>query len=295
MFKKLIERIDAVNEYINPIVVRDMRATFGQQPLSLWMIVYACLLIWGCLLVYFGYDLDSLELDLSQLKTDNSADSMGSMFWVVLLTGSFPFLVSFVMLFKNVTRTLDDETFLITTLTPRQYLHAYMFETFIYTFFCTSLFAPVVLIIFGRVLNFLFLVAAMYCGNVLITQTIILVFLSFTARLKVQNYSIVGFLWFFGLVFSIIIFFWCFYAFFSLFAMALRDHFEYFLSLIIFISALSSLLLVGLLAYKLSSRAIETRKKSILRMFFFNIFCYVLLGITVSVICFCTVFWVFSA
>ncbi|MDR1053196.1 MAG: hypothetical protein LBL39_03385 [Planctomycetaceae bacterium] len=295
MFKKLIERIDAVNEYINPIVVRDMRATLGHLQCSSLIIAYACFLIMICLIGYFLCDLDSFEQDLSRLKTDDSADSIGSMFMVVLPSVMLPFLVSFVMLFINVTRNLYDETFLITALTPRQYLHAYMFETFIYTFFCTSLLAPVVLIIFGRALNFLFLAAVMYCGNVLITQTIILVILSFTARLKAQTHIVVALFCMLGVIFSISITFWCFCAFFPLFAIALRDHLKYFILPIIFISALISLLLVGSLAYKLSSRAIETRKKSILRMFFFNIFCYVLLGIAVSVICFCTVFWVFSA
>ncbi|MDR1053198.1 MAG: hypothetical protein LBL39_03395 [Planctomycetaceae bacterium] len=265
MFKKLIERIDAVNEYINPIVVRDMRATIRYLQCSSLIIAYVCLLI----MVYlFGYFL--------------------SMFVV-----AFSFLMSFVLLFKNITRNLDDEMFLLTTLTPRQYLHAYMFETFICTFFCTSLFVPVVLIILGRSWDFLLLVATMYCGNVLITPTIILVILSFTIQLKAQHYSIVGLLWGFGVVFSIIIFFWCFFSFLPLFTNVLLDHLEYYIHPAICISALVSLFLIGSLAYKLSSHAIESRNESIVTMFSLNIFCYVLLGITVHLICFSTMFWVF--
>ncbi|MDR1290211.1 MAG: hypothetical protein LBK06_03325 [Planctomycetaceae bacterium] len=264
MFKKLISRIDAVNEYVNPIVVRDMRATIRYLQCRSLIIAYACLLIMVFLIGYF----------------------------LAVFAITFSFLMSFVILFKNITRNLDDEMFLLTALTPRQYLHAYMFETFICTFFCTSLFVPVALIICGRSWDFLFLVATMYCGNVLITPTIILVILSFTIQLKAQHYSIVGLLWGFGMVFSIIIFFWCFFSFLPLFTNALRDHLEYYIHPAICISALVSLLLIGSLAYKLSSHAIESRNESIAMIFFLNIFCYVLLGITVSLICFCTVFWV---
>jgi hypothetical protein len=309
MFKKLIERIDAINDYVNPIVVRDIRKGFGNRQMSVFMIFYACILIAICLCVYFLCDLNSLESNLN--KAAISFD-----FWKALnndIVFLFVFLCIFAamsdfVVFGNFCQHFLDEMFLITTITPRQYLHAYIIETFILTSFYMSLSAPVILMILGQRSNFLALAVIMLCGSVLIAQTSVLIALSFFARLKNLNKNvntnmgicsllggIIGLIMV-GIILLLPLFPWIFLA------LVWTSYFHWqainannilgFVSIYILLPI--GLLFICAIGYKLSLYGFKTRGKLIERMFFFNIFCYTLLSVVLALIYFCIAFVVFN-
>ncbi|MDR1290568.1 MAG: hypothetical protein LBK06_05145 [Planctomycetaceae bacterium] len=291
MFNKLIDRIDSVNDYVNPVVVRDMRRAFGCRKVGVAMIVYACLLVVTCLCVYFLCDLDSLEFTIG--KNEFEFATIGYMFVV-----SISMVAGISMVCKCVEQNLEDEMFLITTITPRQYLHAYMFETLIFMSFYIFLFMPVILTIGWRLSYSLIWAAIILCGTVFITQIIILIILSFIALAKrLGQASVIGF----GLCIGYFLFFPILLPWF--FVCIVLPNYVTWLPLntshnlgIVSISILVavSLLLLGSTAYKLSLNTFKSRKKSIIKMILFNIFCYTLLSTFIAVIYLCTAFVVFS-
>jgi hypothetical protein len=292
MFKKLIERIDSVNDYVNPIVVRDMRRAFGHKQLDVVMIAYICSIIAGCLVFYFFSDLGLLELELA--KSESAILSyfwLGGCVWISVIMGA-------IMVCQYVVRSLDDEMLLITAITPHQYLHACMFEMFLFTTFCTSLFVPVVLIIFWQSSNALIMVAIVLGGNILVAQVAVLVPLSFIARLK-QSKQIIymglglycGSFIFLPMVspWIFLIFLWTEY--FEWSAIDMSNTFGF---ISIFILLPIALLLTGMTAYRLSLYAFKTRQKSIYKMVLLNIFCYTLLSVSLALIYFCIAYAVFT-
>jgi hypothetical protein len=284
MFKKLIERIDAINDYVNPIVVRDMRRAFGRGQMNWLLMIYACFVIVGCLLYYVFGEMDSLEL----------GNSTGFDFCCVAITTWASIICSTsVVDGEGFMRNLEDEMFLIIPITPRQQLHAYMFETFIFTTFWSSLFAPVVLMAFWLSPNFLTLAVIMTCGNALIGQATILVSLSFSARIKTKMQANLFAL--FIVIFSLILMYSCIGIFVFVGTIMSIDSSKY--SLIfhtIYISLPIGLLLITATAYRLSSYAFKTRNKSIVRMYLLNIFCYTLLSVVITLICLGVAFVVFN-
>jgi hypothetical protein len=293
MFKKLIERIASVNDYVNPIVVRDMRKLFGRQQASAGVLGYVCYLILNCFHAYFIRGLDSWELEI------NTSIMTGNAFgWAVTMNMFFSVLLSLGIVCQYVLQNLDDEMFLITTITPRQYLHAYMIETFILTLFCTSLFTPTLLIIYGQLSNFISLAIVMLCGNVLVAQTAVLVTLSFIAHRKRPMQVFFIFLclvWFFS--YSTIMMPW-----FVLFFLMWTDYLGWqvintgqtfgFVSIYILLPI--GLLLVGVMAYKLSLYAFTIRKESIVKMAIHNILYYTLMSVVMALVYFCIAFVVFT-
>jgi hypothetical protein len=293
MFKKLIERIDAVSDYVNPIVVRNMRRALGRGQMNWVLMIYACLLVVGCVLVYFLCDLDSLELHIY------TSDFASYIFWA-FIWHSILCSVGLVC-FAPFSQNIDDEMFLITPITPRQYLHASMIETFIWTFLGISLFVPVVFIIFWQSPNFLVWATIMLFDGVLMGQIVTLVVLPFFVRVKnirQMFYTSICFC----------IFGWAF----TFFIMPL----EFNLVNLVLTNTTSKLLLVidGLVlwqiiffcifvpigslltmipAYRLSLYALRTRKKSIVRMFLLNVFCIILTNVVVTLICSGVTFVVF--
>jgi hypothetical protein len=282
MFKKLIERIDSVSDYVNPIVVRDMRKAFWNGQMNWVLMIYACLLVVACLLLYVS-EMDSLAL----------GNSTGLVFYCVMMTTWMSVICSTGVVQGSFLRNLEDEMFIIIPITPRQQLHAYMFETFLLTTFWTSLFAPVVLIIFWLSPYFLALAVIMTCGNALIGQANILVFLSFAARVKMKTQSkLFGVFW---VIFSLVVLYSCIGIFVMVGYVMSIDFSRYSLILhTIYISLSIGLLLIAATAYRLSSYAFKTQHKSIVRIFLFNIFCYILLGVVITLICFGVAFVVFN-
>ncbi|MDR1052686.1 MAG: hypothetical protein LBL39_00770 [Planctomycetaceae bacterium] len=287
MFKKLIERIDSVNDYVNPIVARDVRIEFSSSWLSVVVMIYSCFLIVVCLLVYFLCDLDLLELEINK-----SVCVINNMTWfiVFLCVCSLSSLYVFSRIINLVEFT--DAMFLLTAITPRQYLHAYMLETFIFSSFLTSLFAPAIFVILGQLSNFLAFIAIALCYEVLVAQMYALITLSFLARVKRSAQA--------GNVSICFVFGWLI-SFLPLlfFALVWTDYFMWqtigiFEFISIYILLPIGLLLTGAMGYKLSLYAFKTRGKSLVRMFFLNIFCYTLLSVVMALIYFCIVFVVFN-
>jgi hypothetical protein len=282
MLKKLIERIDAISDYVNPIVVRDMRRMFGRGQMNWFLMIYSCLLVVGCVLVYFLCDLDSLELYI--YKSDLASYILGVIIWYSAIQNP-------VLCFQFFARNFDDEMFLITPITPRQYLHAYMFETFIGILLSMSLFTPVVLIIFWHSPNFIVWAAIMLCNVVLVGQIGILVILSFVARAKssIQTNSAFICLCLCGSVFFLTIshLYLMFMSYVIMYISKLltigSPHIFWIVAFYIWIPIGSLLTIIP--AYRLSLYALKTQKKSIVKMFLFNIFYYILLGVIITLIC----------
>jgi hypothetical protein len=311
MFKKLIERIDSVNDYVNPIVVRDMRRAFCNNKITWGMIIYAYFVIVDCLLIYFLYDLDSFEL-----KINKSATSFA--FGAYLFTCALSIIFGGGMVFQCVARGLDDEMFHITAITPHQYLHAYMFEMFIFTSYVMSLLMPLVFIFFGRTLKLLIMAAIAFCGNILVAQIVILVYLSFIARLKHSNQIIIVVLFVFEFFYPIMFLFIVMVPYYivrlpvwlsidtshTLSPPASRCNIALvWLSIdtshtlriaLTYTTVITSLLLTGATAYRLSLYAFKTRRKSLIKMILLNIFCYTLLSVVMALIYFCIAFVVFN-
>jgi hypothetical protein len=296
MLKKLIERIDMVSDYVNPIVVRDMRRMVRCEQMHWSLMIYSCLLVVGCVLVYFLYDLDSLELYIYQF------DRVHYFLWVFIW--QYMHYCVIVVCFSHVSQNLDDEMFHITPITPRQYLHAYMFEMFIWTFLGISLFTPVVLIIFWQSPNFIMWTAIMLCDSVLAGQMITLVILPFIVRVKNSMQLFIVIICFVSVGWAFAIFImpleWELHSFIlastiSKSPTAVLTDPLFFWSIIFFciFVPIGSLLTI-IPAYKLSLYALKTRKKSIVKMFLLNVFFIILASVVVTLICSGITFVVFS-
>jgi hypothetical protein len=299
MFKRFIDRIvEAVSERVNPIVVRNVRRMFGHQAISSVIMSYVFLLIF-----YSSLKLNLLVSDINRSVVTNYAIWRADIFWQIALFGIiFGVLFSVMNTFIHVLQSLNDEMFILTAITPRQYLHAYMFETFIGTCFCMSFFIPVLLIIFSQTSDFLVLVeiiAIMLFCSILISQTAILVVLSFIARLKRPMHAIYHIIVFYisFILFSPIMLPWV------LLAFVWTDYFGWqviyatngtfgFVSIYILLPI--GLLLVGVMAYKLSLYALQTRGESIVKMAIHNILYYTLFNTVMALIYFCIAFVVFT-
>jgi hypothetical protein len=281
MFTKLIERIDAIGDYVNPIVVRDIRALFRNGQMSLSIMFYACFVIVVCLFTYFFINLDSLQSDDS-IGIDGFGGFDFSCVVLITLVGVAWIII---MIHESVLRNSDDEMFILTPMTPRQQLHAYMFETFVLTSFYTSLFAPVILMIFWHSPNFPILVVIMTCGNTLIGQTVILVFLSFYVT-GVKMKSEIRSFFVYVAMFSIVVLYAGFGMAFAAGQVLFIDSPRLFLIIpTIYISFLIGSLLIIATAYSLSEYAFKTRNKSMVARFGFNIFCYISLSAVIYFIC----------
>jgi hypothetical protein len=299
MLKRFIDRIvEAVSERANPIVVRNVRRMFGHQPISSVIMSYVFLLIFYCSL-----KLNLLVSDINRSVVTNYALWRADILWNIALVGIIMSVLFSVMnTFIHVLQSLNDEMFLITAITPRQYLHAYMFETLIGTCFCMSFFVPVVFIIFSQTSDFLVLVeiiAIMLFGSILISQTAILVMLSFIARLKRPMHAIyhIVILYISMLLFSPITLPWV------LLAVVWTDYFGWqviyatnctfgFVSIYILLPI--GILLIGVTAYKLSLHAFKTQGKSIIKMAIHNILYYTLMSVVMALVYFCIAFVVFT-
>jgi hypothetical protein len=298
MFKKLIERIDAINDYVNPIVVRDMRSEFGgKQPVNVTktIMAYSCFLILGCLLIYFLYDLDSLALSFNKFMVRFALQKLVGF---VLLLSVLCIAASILAGWSYFIRHLTDEMFLITAITPHQYLHAYMLETFILTSLCVSLVAPVILIVFGQVLNCLALVTIVSCGSVLcilFAQAGILIIISFSVRTKRPDQTgNIGCSVYVGVLIFLLPWFLLAFVANYLGWHAIYDANNIFGFVSIYVLLPIGFLLTGAMGYKLSFYGFKTQRKSLLRMFFLNIFCYTLLSVVMALIYFCIAFVVFN-
>ncbi|MDR1052687.1 MAG: hypothetical protein LBL39_00775 [Planctomycetaceae bacterium] len=297
MFKKLIERIDSVNDYINPIIVRDMRSEFGKWQFSIAVMILMCLLVVACLLIYFFSDLDSLASDIDKSVANfvfwktTANDITGLIVFFCVFSACVSIFGAFAYFVKNLT----DEMFLMTAITPRQYLHAYMIETFIFTSLCMSLIAPMILIISGHVSNCIALVAIMVCDSVLFSQVGILIALSFVARTKRPNQTgnlVCGV--YLGLFIFLLPWFLLAFVWINSFMWHAIDMNNIFGIVSIYVLLPIGLLLTGVMGYKLSLYGFKTRGKSLIRMFFLNIFCYTLLNAVMALIYFCIAFVVFT-
>ncbi|MDR1052685.1 MAG: hypothetical protein LBL39_00765, partial [Planctomycetaceae bacterium] len=291
MFKRFIDRIvEAVSERANPIVVRDMRRTFKYWPAGIVIIYNIFLLVFYCS--------STLHLSLSDINR-SVVTSYG--FWrvdILWLIASFGIIISvlqsvFIVCFRIFQNT-EDEMFLITAITPRQYLQAYMFETFICTFFYISLLVPLVLIIFSQTSDFLVLVSIMVImlfSSILLSQIAVLITLSFIAHIRcpTSRIYIMGVLYLVWILFSFTVipcFLWTFWW---------IDYFGWqviyetnctfgFVSIYILLPI--SLLLVGVMAYRLSLYALKTREESIVKVILYNFLYYTFLNIVMTLIYF---------
>jgi hypothetical protein len=293
MFKKLIERIDSINDYVNPVVVRDMRSAFGNWKTGAWIVGYSVLLVLPCLLIYFLRGMDSFE------SAVNEPESVMMGYILGVLGIGFSVFISIIVVCQYALRGLNDEMFLITAMTPRQQLHACMIEMFLFLSFCLSLFVPVILMIWGQSLNFLILTVVVLCVSVLVSQLIILIVLSFIIRLTrpVQAIFLALGLYFCGFPFFPIMLPWFFLDFVwteycNWQTIGTSDTFG-FVSIYILIPI--GLLITGIMAYKLSLHAFAKRGKlSVIKMILLNILYYTLLSAVLALIYFCIAFVVFT-
>ncbi|MDR1053625.1 MAG: hypothetical protein LBL39_05570 [Planctomycetaceae bacterium] len=230
---------------------------------------------------YFFINLDSLQSDDS-IGIDGFGGFDFSCVVLITLVGVAWIII---MIHESVLRNSEDEMFILTPMTPRQQLHAYMFETFVLTSFYTSLFAPVILMIFWHSPNFPILVVIMTCGNTLIGQTVILVFLSFIPGVKIK--SQIRLFSGYGVMFFIIAMLYASFGMaFAAGQVLFIDSPRLFLIVpTIYISFLIGSLLIIATAYSLSEYAFKTRNKSIVARFGFNIFCYISLSAVIYFIC----------
>ncbi|MDR1479589.1 MAG: hypothetical protein LBJ00_11680 [Planctomycetaceae bacterium] len=272
MLKKFIERIDAIGENINPIVVRDMRRSV-KGSVSAGMIIYSCLLVVTCLLVYPSADMDS--------PPTGNIGSLNDWYLPTLIMLNMAITaLSVITVCIRVSQNLGDEMFLVTAITPRQYVHAYMFEMFITTSLWQSLAVPLVYLLgmdCGLSVEFFAMTAAMICGSFLHGQLLILIILSFIARLKRPEQVLYMFLF---LYFCNVIFFPAMVPWMVLIVVWTHLGWQAIdLSYTFGIISICVLLPIGLLwlgvvAYKLSLYAFKTHNKSIVKMVLFNIVCY---------------------
>jgi hypothetical protein len=136
MLRRFIEWVDSLSENANPLVVRDVRRMF-RNPLTFWFLcLYSVLIIlivainWNVIIIT-SWDGNQL-FDGKQFLADASLVLAcilcywgGSCGWMGIMDMAAMFV--------------RDETFLMNTLSPRQYLHAYMTISIIKLLFVISL------------------------------------------------------------------------------------------------------------------------------------------------------------
>ncbi|MDR2643613.1 MAG: hypothetical protein LBC74_12555 [Planctomycetaceae bacterium] len=291
MLKKFIKWIDAFGDSINPIVVRDVRRCSSNKSHDILIIVYSCLLVVFCFMIYFLCDWETIianfaEINKQTIRNCGFINFSSIILFDAICFGMFPSLICVCHLIF-----LDkmDDIFQTIPLTPRQYLHAYMFEFFILSLFFSSFLASLVLIFFAESLNFLVSIVILILG-ILLGQIIFLTILSFVACMNHTNqllYMLIFFVIGGNVVFLpivvpwlVLIFLW---EFFNWSQLDINHGFGF---VSFFILLPISLLLLGATAYQLSFLTLKTRRQSLVSVILFNIFCYTLFSFFAALIYF---------
>ncbi|MDR1484507.1 MAG: hypothetical protein LBT09_06750 [Planctomycetaceae bacterium] len=279
MYKNFIEWIDSIGDWMNPVVVRDVRRRHRSGSDFRGIITYSCVMVVGCLLIYFLANLETLQAEIQRIASHKDIFIICNFiifFTTNLCTSASLILVCSIVICERT----DDEMFQITPITPRQYLHAYVLESLFFSIFSSALLIPLAVIIFANTLNFLIVIAT-FLSAVMFGQIIFLVVLSFIARIKNADQ-----------IFYMLIFFcigggsflampvvlpWIIVVgvllegYFSKTTFDINYGFGF---VSIFILLPIALLLLGVIAYYLSLYSLKTRRKSIITGLLFNMFCY---------------------
>jgi hypothetical protein len=287
MLKKFIAWIDSFGDCINPIVVREMRRYAKRYNMEAFLFVYAfwisSVAVWG---QYSTSDSVVIDVGFVLLPTCVVLCIIGILFGLLTIASVFE-------------EPFKDEMFFMNSLSPRQFLHAYVCLSTLWSslIFSLALFPFVIFSILDGFLSFLTIWK--YCFpllllTVLSSQLISLIYISIQSQLTSYGLThkstlfesavtcllVLAFIPFVLLIpLALAIFLWI--GVFNLAAIDIQHGFE-FISFYFLLPI--GILIEGIAAYRLSLNGFKTNYRPNLSKVFYNIFCLSNLNIFMAIL-----------
>jgi hypothetical protein len=276
MFRRMITWLDSWDDRINPIIVRELRRGVRSECWELFVLFF-----WFAALILYAFFLICCPDDVRK--------NNGWFFLfvpVIILIVIFLLNLSFLFLFKFKTHRTLDELLDAVPLSPRRQLHGYWATLSIYSFFSCCFFYPFIVI--GQLIEpipyvFFFMPIAAF----LVSQMIILVLLSFSARLKQEwEFNVLSF---FSQLLGYLPAIFIYRRISRSYSIFIQwDQGFSFVSLFILLPAV--LLIIGYVAYQLALYGFKTWQKPLWKALLLNLAVYLLLTFTLAAIGFAITF-----